>query len=270
MRPFAPAGLAAVAILAAGCGSHTPVSKPRAVAPTRSNARSLLSAAAKSSAESGEHVVMTGTFTVGSTTLEMTGDGDFQNQPAIGSMNLSMDAGAAGTIKMSEVMSGTVIYMSSPLFSSTLPSGKSWLSIDLAKVEKSAGIDVSQYSQENPTQIFARLKQTSKVTRIGSEQVDGEPTTVYGAVIDPSKLGAAYARLVASEHIVYQPMKVWIGDDGLLRRLTFGFTADVAGKTSTMVLTEDLSNYGEAVKIDVPSPGETLDGTKLGTTGAGG
>jgi LppX_LprAFG lipoprotein len=219
-------------------------------------------AADHTTAKGSEHVTYSGSVGVSGQTLQMTGAGDFQNDPRLGSMAMTMHGGGVNAT-VDAVMQGSTVYMRSSLFSSALPQGKSWVSIDVQKAGKKLGLDVSQFAQQSPTDTLAALEEAGSVTKVGDETVNGEATTHYKATIDFSKVpnGAAIQKLTNLQSV---PVDVWIGSDGLLRRLTEQYSAGAAGQTTTTSLTMNFSNYGEPVFVHVPSAAETVDMTKLG------
>jgi LppX_LprAFG lipoprotein len=244
------AGIALVAALAlTACGasvSLTPVAK----------------AADATLKQQSEHVALTGSVTVAGKTLTMAGDGDFQSNPNLGAMTLTMSGGGLDTT-MDEVIDGTTIYMRSPLFSKGLPAGKTWVSVDLEKQGKQLGIDFSQFAQTNPADALSALKKAGSVTKLGAETIDGESTTHYRARIDLSKVPQG-TQLQKLANVRYAPVDVWIGDGNLLRRMTMRYSVDTAGQAIATTMTMSFTSYGEHVTAQAPPAGETVDMTKLG------
>jgi hypothetical protein len=210
-------------------------------------------AADKTTAKRSERIALTGSVTESGQTIQMTGNGDFQNAPELGQMHLSVDA-AGKTMSLDEIQQGSTIYMRSPQLASVLPHGKSWISVDLPKAGEKLGLNLGNLAQQPPADILKALRGAGSVTKIGDETIDGAKTTHYRATIDSQKL--THSASVASRQPV--PVDVWIGSDGLLRRLTM--------KYSGTALSMDLSNYGEPVNVQVPAARETVDMTKLGGT----
>jgi hypothetical protein len=225
------------------CGATSAVSTP------------VADAATKTVDAGSEHVEYTGSVSVGGQKMQMTGVGDFQNDPKLGGLSIKMD-GAGQHATVDTVLSGSTVYMRSPLFSKVVPSGK-WLALDLDKAGKQLGVDVTQFAQQSPTDTLQALKKAGSVTKVGDETVDGVSTTHYRALIHPVRIGS----LQGTGRI---PIDVWIDGDGLLRRLTESFSARAAGQTAATSVTMNLSDYGEKVFVKVPSADETLDMTKLG------
>jgi LppX/LprAFG-like lipoprotein len=244
---LAAAALAGTLSLTA-CGATSAVSTP------------VAQAATKTADKGSEHVTYSGTVSVAGQTMHMTGKGDFQNTPVLGAVSMTMKGDGQDT-SVDAVMQGSTIYMRSPLFAKALPSGKSWLSLDLQKAGKQFGVDVSQFAQQSPTDVLTALEKTGTVTKVGDETLGGEQTTHYHALIDVSRISA---RLSSAMRVKTIPVDVWIGGDGLVRRITESVTAAAAGQTAATSMTTDFSNYGEQVNVQVPSADETLDMTKLG------
>lgn len=215
-------------------------------------------AATNASASGSEHVVLKGSVTAAGQPVTMDGVGDFQSSPKLGAMNMSL-AVAGQQIKLDEVLKGTKIYMRSSVFSTNLPAGKSWVSVDLASAARKLGVNLTQYTQQDPTDIVAALKKAGSVDKVGSESVDGLDTTHYRATIDLEKTPNGQ-QLEKVTKLKALPVDVWIDGDNLLRRMSMKYTAGTTSTTMQM----DFSHYGEQVNVQVPSASETVDMTKLG------
>ena len=59
------------------------------------------------------------------------------------------------------------------------------------------------------------------------------------------------------------PMEVWIGDDGLMRRMTTKMTMKVEGRPVSMTQRMELYDFG--AKLDVKIPGRTRRSTPAGS-----
>ena len=222
-------------------------------------------AADNASAKGSEHVALQATVTAAGQTVKMTGGGDFQTHPQLGQLHLSLVA-AGKQIEMDEVMSGTTIYMKSPLFTPSLPSGKSWVSVDLEQAGKKLGIDFDKFAQQNPTDLLGALKKAGSVKKVGSDVVGGVDTTHYKVTIDLAKAPNG-AQLMKIANVKALPVDVWVDDQDLLRRMTETYSVTTGGQTVATTMQMDLSSYGEHVNVQVPSADETVDVTKLGGTG---
>jgi LppX_LprAFG lipoprotein len=240
--------LAAVALALTACGdvSLDPVAK----------------AATTTVAKNTEHVTFTGNAAVGGQKIQMTGNGDFQTSPALGSMSLTL-SGSGVNSTMDEVTHGTMIYLRSPLFTSNLPQGKSWLSLDLQKAAAKLGLNMSQFTQQSPTDTLQALEKAGSVTKVGTDVIDGTPTTHYRATIDLSKASNG-AKLEQLTHLKTVPVDVWIDSENLLRRVSESYSMTASGQQVSTRMNMLFSNYGEPVNVTVPSATDTIDMTTLG------
>lgn len=257
-----------VLVLAACGGSGRSASAPQQV--QVDPAKYVRHAAVKTAQAPSEHMTMTGKVTASGIGISMSGSGDFSNARHQGTFTAAFSfAGMNG--KIDEVLDGTTIYMSSPLFSTGLPAGKKWVKLDLATFGKSQGIDYSALMSRSPTQAFQQLEAAGKVTKVGSATIDGVRTTHFRVEhLDISKLPQG-AKLEALAHPAYGPIDVWIDNgNGYVRRETMSFSYTVKGHKATMSMTSDFSKFGEPVRVAVPPANETLDGTKLASKGLGG
>jgi hypothetical protein len=300
-RRVALAGLAAVALLAAGCGSSDVANVPDSVAP---GARFLASAATKSTATPSMKTDLTVTMLssqLPSGRVELTATGALDNENHRMSMRLDLSKlvsqlgsampgalGSAGDWVGQEVGDfadgGAVVYLNMPVLSKVLPGGKPWIKMDLNAIGKQAGIDLSQLTQlaNDPSRMVDWLRAASSdVTTIGTETIDGVETTHYRATVDLSKypdlVPAAERDAVrkAVEAIEQQagvssfPMHVWVGKDGLVRQVRAVLTETIQGQTMNVVTSERFYDFGAPVDIQLPPADQATDISTL-ANGAGG
>jgi hypothetical protein len=224
-------------------------------------------AGAKTARATSEHLVLKGSVTVGTTMVTVDGTGDFDTAKKLGTMHADFSAGGlSGTID--EVLNGTTIYLQSPLFTSNLPKGKTWLKLDLKKAGQSRGIDFSALLSQSPASFLSQLEAAGNVTNVGGETINGAATTHYRAHIDLAKLPQG-KKIAAFAHATYRPLDIWIGqDDGYVHRMHVEIK--VAKPAQSMAMTMDLSDFGKSVSVSGPSAAETVDGTGQAITGLGG
>lgn len=181
------------------------------------------------------------------------------------------------------VFNGFTMYIRSPLYSATLPEGKRWLKIDFNQAGKAAGIDLGVVAQQaqDPTQTLRYLKAASgDVKRVGEEDVRGEKTTHYKATIDfsryPDVVPASDRESVrrSMEQITKlagsdtAPMEVWIGEDGVVRRLKQRIQTLIGpGMRATIDQQLELFDFGVSVDVRPPPANETQDATDLAAKG---
>jgi hypothetical protein len=239
--------LAPLALVAASCGdtvSIDPVAK----------------AADTSQKQMSEHMDLDASVTAGTQVIAMTGSGDFANAPTRGQFLMRVRANGRDA-SMQEVLDGTRVYISSPALMGQLPGAKKWMSVDVSKAGKALGIDVANYSSQSPQSVLDQLKTAGGVAKIGPETLDGVATTHYRATIDPAKVAKVFKKLQITP--AYEPVDVWIDDQGLVRRMHMAYSA----KGSTTDMTASFSKYGEPVSVSVPAPDDTFDATGMATNG---
>src|SRR5205823_3837598 len=114
MRRWPAPALLAVPLVAAACGGGGSSSSPPPTVSNLSPVAYVKGAAVKTAEATSEHVTVKGLAQVSGQTVTLDGSGDFDQQSRVGSMNVDFSAGGInGTID--EVISGTTIYMRSPL-----------------------------------------------------------------------------------------------------------------------------------------------------------
>lgn len=246
--------VAPLALVACGGGS------PKAVV-TGDPVAYVKHAAAKTAGLSSEHETMTGTFSVLGHTISMSGNGDFDNAKTLGSFTATVAAGGSSQ-SIDEVIAGASLYMTSPLFSRSLPQGKKWFKLDLGAFAKAKGINYSTLMSQSPAQSLRRLEAAGTVTQVGAETIDGVATTHFRVDhLDITKLPQG-AKIEALGHPTYGPIDVWVGNDnGYVYRESMSFSYSVDGQSASMTMRVDLSKFGESVNATVPPPSQTYDAT---------
>jgi hypothetical protein len=238
----------------------------------------VAAAATKSEKAGGEKVAMTVGVSAGGKSFTIDANGTFDGNEGDLTMDLSSLLGAAGLsgsggsaeLRFLQENGDPVIYANVPFLSSRIPGGKSWIRLDLEQAGQAAGVDVNQLlgqAAQNPTDALDMLRESGSVTEVGTETLNGEQTTHYKATIDlqkaASKLGGrvqqAVQGMIARGAPSSLPVDVWIGDDGLVRKVTLdeGFSAN--GHSDDVNLTVVFSDYGTPVTVVAPPADQTLD-----------
>lgn len=270
----------AVAVVTAGCGGGTGSAvalDPVAAAATKTQnagAAHMHFAVAVNSPQLGDKTIkLDGTGAIDGTSSELT--------IPLSSLLSGLPTGIAPNISTSQLTHATLkeiaveqngdylVYLNLGSLASQLPGGKQWIELDLSKLGKSAGFDLSKLmsgSQFQPGDLLSMLKsEGATVHKVGSATIDGTATTHYRVSVDMAKalkqnglssnpeLAAAAAKMKnASEN-------VWIGKDGLLRRVQVAY-----GLAKTHVaMTMNLSDYGAHVTIAAPPSNSVYDATQL-------
>ena len=154
-----------------------------------------------------------------------------------------------------------------------LPDGKTWARLTFDEVQEATGLDIGAATNQNPTDVLARLAASGDIEKIGDEEIDGVATTHYHAIID---VVAANRQIdLASDEALEQmkglfgdsyPVDVWIDDDGYLRRMTFAIDLANAPEPPAGMPTEGrivvemtLSAFGEPIDVIAPPEEDVID-----------
>lgn len=214
-----------------------------------------------------EHMTLNMAVLVEGQKITVQGSGDYTNRPLRGTLNVSMSV-FGRDMKFNAVEDGTTIYMHSPLMT-PLPSGRSWVKIDLQKaVSSKSGIDYSSLMSQSPASALQQLEAAGSVKSLGTETIDGVDTTHYQVTnLDFSKLPQG-AKVDALAHPKFGPIDAWIGtNDGYVYRESLSVAYSVAGRSASMTMRVDLSKFGEDVNVSIPPASDVLDATSFSSAG---
>lgn len=279
-RGLIACALAAAALSTAACGAGSAGNALQSVA----------SAATKTAGVQTERFHMDLAETVGPIgPLHITADGAADNATASvdATVNLSSVAplAAAGTSGSSSAWqahlildgsgSSPMLYVSLPVLQPRLQ-GKTWLKADVGKLAANAGVDLGRLlrtvESQDPAKALQLLQSVGTVSKSGTATLDGVDTTEYSGTIDVQKaaaaLGPAESKLLAQSKVTSIPVEVWIGSDGLVRRMHTTLSASAHGMQAVSDLTLSLSDFGTPVTITPPPASQTLDITQLKGAGA--
>lgn len=276
----AAAGVCAVALLLAGCGSSSSGSGAQTISFSR--------AADVSGRAAGYRVVMSvheAVPNVGTVAIGGTGSFSIPSHSGAMTMQLNLPAGApAGlsTLNIPMVIAHGTIYMKfPPQLADKLPGSKPWWEINLDQVGKAAGIPGlssltnSSSSLNDPGQYldFLRATSTGSVKDLGQDTINGVQTTHYRAEIELSKLPDAVPasarpgvqQLVAvlqKRGTVNQiPIDAWIDSSSLVRQIAMSYNQPVSGtgETAAVSLKMDFVAYGPQPAPPIPPPSQTVN-----------
>jgi LppX_LprAFG lipoprotein len=171
-----------------------------------------------------------------------------------------------------------VVYVQLGALASYLPGGKQWVKLDVSKLGSSAGLDVTKLlggSQLEPTDVLSLLKADgATIHQVGTATIDGATTTHYHVTVDLAK--ALQAKGLTSPLLAGMaaqlpkvPEDVWIGNDGLVRRVRVSYGLTRSGRSVHVAMTMNLSDYGAHVAIAAPPESEVFDATQLAQSGIG-
>jgi len=224
--------------------------------------------------------------------VRMRGTGAFDGDSAelsfkLGSMpgRMGLPSGAASMAQLAhttmkevalEQNGDYVIYLRIPLLSSELPGGKAWVKLDLSELGKSEGIDLGQLTsggQLQPNDLLGMLEgEGARVQTVGPATIDGVATTHYRVTIDLAKalessgLTSPMLKDLAGR-VKTASGNVWIGKDGLVRRVQFAY--GVPRKAMRIAMTMDLYDYGAQISVAAPPSSAVFDATQLAQQGLG-
>jgi hypothetical protein len=256
--------ICALTPVAAGCGAQDSVK----------NAVDPVAQAATNTANAGSvQVAMSGKISAAGQEVPLKGEGVFDLKRKLGQITMTTNVPGQGDVRVEEIIDGLVIYMRTDALAQALPSGKKWLKIDLVEAGRQSGVDIGALQQlggsGDPTQFLSYLAKAGDVRKVGSEDINGTPTTHYHATIDFAKLaksaGGAADSVRQLQKLTGQkslPTDIWIDGSQRVRRQT------VAISTQRPVpidfdLTIDYERFGVPVDVHAPAASETADAAEL-------
>jgi hypothetical protein len=200
--------------------------------------------------------------------LGFTGDGlvDFVGKKFQMTVTLPPGTGLTGTIE--ERLIDKVLYLKLPA-ASPATGGKSWVKIDTSSL--GTGNSGLNSLDQNPADILGTLRSVSNsVSKVGTEDVRGVPTTHYRADIDLAKAATAsgagaglsattineYKQALGSSSL---PEDVYLDKDGLPRRLSLSIKPQAGSTASSaavgaIAITIDFFDYGKAETGSIVAP----------------
>ena len=256
--------LCALTPLAAGCGAEKSVK----------NAVDPVAQAASNTANAGSvEVAMSGKVAAAGQEIPLNGEGVFDLKGKRGRLTMTTNVPDKGDVRIEEILDGLVIYMRSDAFAGALPSGKTWLKLDLQAAGRQSGVDIGALQQlgggGDPTQYLSYLAKAGDVHKVGSEDINGTSTTHYRATIDFAKLagsaGAAASSVRQLQTLTGQkslPTDIWIDAQHRVRRQTIAI-ATQRPVPITFDLTIDYKRFGVPVDVRAPAASETADAADI-------
>jgi hypothetical protein len=262
MRRLLPVLLiCALTPLAAACGAEDDVKN--AVDP-------VAQAASKTASAGTVEVAMTGKVSAAGQEIPLNGEGAFDLKGKRGHLTMTTSVPGQGDVEIEEIIDRLVLYIRSDALSKGLPGGKKWLKIDLKEAGKKTGVDLAQLQQlsgggSDPTQFLTYLSKAGDVRKVGSEDVNGTPTTRYHATIEFEKLADSAGDAAASVRQLEKlsglkelPTDIWIDGDQRVRRQTVSIAVQQPVATK-FDLTIDYKRFGVPVDTKAPPADETAD-----------
>jgi hypothetical protein len=265
---------AAVAVCATTCalitacssmtgGADKPLTATNAIQLTANETQKLTSLAGSLSLQAGG--------------VNTSGSFQFQLKPSL-VVEASMNSSLSGQgINIDEILTGTALYLKIPGLSAV--ASKPWEEIQLSSLSGSLGSAFNQLLQtaqnSDPLTQLQELTASKNARKVGSQVIDGVPTTEYAGTITPSaglaklppglrqNFGSALSQLKGSIS-----WNVWIDDGHNLRKLTESYS--LAG--SPFMLTMTVTSINQPVSVTLPPASQVnvLDGNSLHISGLAG
>lgn len=169
--------------------------------------------------------------------------------------------------KMQMINIGSELWMSFPMLSKTsgVSNAKPWmymnateLGVTPEQLAASQGADPSQ-----GLQYLAGLGGQAKI--VGTETVDGVPTTRYSTVVTLAALTktSTPAQLAEIKKLfgdkLQLPVDVWIDAEGRARRLDMSMATNSAALQMTMKMSYKFGKFGEPVSISAPPADQVMN-----------
>jgi hypothetical protein len=166
---------------------------------------------------------------------------------------------------MTEVLTSSTLYMKWAYLTQLLHTTKPWISLSLAAVGKSSGVNLSQiFSQASGSSPLAEsqlLGGATSVRKVGTGTVDGVPVTEYTGKLSLDK-GLTY--LSASSRSQFQKefnaagltaatFTVWIDGKNTVRKAVIKEN----GSTLSETVITTITSIDQPVNIQVPAAGQT-------------
>jgi len=174
-----------------------------------------------------------------------------------GTTDLGAFEGPGGSGEPSEtVVIGELVYLRLPLLNAPLREAgveEEWLVAD-EQAQQAAGLGggPAGLGSADPTEVVGALRDSAReVEEAGSEDVRGTPTTRYTATLDLS--GAEGRAEQGLPETV--PTEVWIGEDGLVRRVRQRFSVRQGGDVD---YTLELFDFGVQATVEPPPEADTI------------
>jgi hypothetical protein len=256
--------ICALTPLAAGCGAGDDVKS--AVDP-------VAQAATNTQNAGSVEVAMSGRASAAGQEIPLQGEGAFDLKAKRGHFTMTTSVPGQQGLKIEEIVDGLVLYMHSDALAKGLPAGKKWLKLDLKAAGAKQGVDIAQLQSlsggGDPTQFLTYLAKAGHVEKVGSEDVNGTPTTHYHATIDFDKLADSAGKAAGSVRQLEQmsglkslPTDIWIDSSRRVRRQTVAIDAKQPLPIK-FSLTIDYKRFGVPVDVQAPPADETVDYTDV-------
>jgi LppX_LprAFG lipoprotein len=260
MRRVLPVLLACALLpLAAGCGAEESV---------RNAVDPVAQAATTTAKERTVQASVNGTILEDGEQFEFSAKGAFDLEADRATMQVKTRIPGLGNVRFDELTDGLTMYLRSDELTTGVIGDKHWIKVDLEKLAGEQGADLGELQQlgsADPTDFLAYLKQVRDVHKLGSEDIDGTPTTHYRATIDLDKVADSAGDAAESVRQLQKlsgqktiPTDVWIDAQGRARRQSVAYSAQQP-VPMRIQFTIDYEKFGVPVDVEAPDDGDTVD-----------
>ncbi len=216
----------------------------------------------------GYKVALTTTVTDGGgKTVTVGGTGTIDARGSEGAMTIEVEGH-----KVSELIAKPYVYIEAPSgANASVTHGKPWVRVDVSTFTQSYEQGSLGGGGQDPSQVLGYLRSAGTVTRIGSEAVRGVASTHYHAVVELDRLGSVgpvaqrpagkragelVERLTGAKTM---PMDVWVGSDGRISRISYGFSLCTPEGRLHESFSMDLFGYGRQPVVSPPPASQVTD-----------
>jgi hypothetical protein len=214
--------------------------------------------------------------------MSFSGTGVFDGKSRSGALNMKFNMPQAAQTQLGsnptmnmifDGRSGLLLYMRSPMFDKQLPAG-SWVKMDIEKLAKKQGIDMSSLmnaNQADPSETLGMLSASKNAHVMNYDRVRGVLTTHYHLTLDLKRLAKenkamskSLEQLMDMTDIKSFPAEAWVDNKGNVRKMKIemSFNAPTGG-AFTMTMTEELYDFGVNVTIQPPPSSQVVDMSAL-------
>ncbi len=147
--------------------------------------------------------------------------------------------------------------------------GKPWVSIDPKALigHPGAAGQLGTTGGTDPTGQLAALRGIQNAQKVGSDDIDGTPTTHYRGTVDvktaianaPQSVQQQVAAALASIPGGKVPVEVWLDAGGAVRKLSLALTPTVNGKKTSVQVSFRLGDLSTPVNVTPPPPDQVVD-----------
>jgi hypothetical protein len=284
----AGAVVAATGLLTAGCvrggataadGSATLGTSPSGTAaPSSADVRTVAAAYQKTIVAGSAHIATTTAVGLANMTAPINASGTIGFADNAADLTETLPGGGGATAQTRFV--GGILYEKPPGWMvAKLSKGKPWLSVNLAQLSEQGDGSLNQLltdAPSDPSTVLGYLRGAGADVRgLGSDTIDGSPTTHYSVTInlDQAAQGQNQDTRQGIKTLEQEigsnklPAQVWIDQAGRVRRIAVRETLTGSAPTTTtqrggaisFACTATFSDYGVPVHITAPPPDQTTD-----------